>query len=148
MADNWKKKERENKKTQLKKNKEEKKLQRKENRKDGNDLDSMIAYIDENGNLSSSPPDPSKRKILKAEDIEIGVPKQRELTAEELIRKGKVSFFNMAKGYGFIKDNETGESIFVHANSLSQSIAENDKVTFEIGSGPKGPVALNVKVQQ
>lgn len=148
MADNWKKKERENKKTQLKKNKEEKKLQRKENRKDGNDLDSMIAYIDENGNLSSSPPDPSKKKILKAEDIEIGVPKQRELTAEELIRKGKVSFFNIAKGYGFIKDNETGESIFVHANSLSQSISENDKVTFEIGSGPKGPVALNVKVQQ
>lgn len=148
MADNWKKKERENKKTQLKKNKEEKKLQRKENRKDGNDLDSMIAYIDENGNLSSSPPDPSKKKILKAEDIEIGVPKQRELTAEELIRKGKVSFFNVAKGYGFIKDNETGESIFVHANSLSQSISENDKVTFEIGSGPKGPVALNVKVQQ
>ncbi len=148
MADNWKKKERENKKVQSKKSKEEKKLYRKENRKDGNDLDSMIAYIDENGNLSSTPPDPSKRKILNAEDIEIGVPKQRELTAEELVRKGKVSFFNIAKGYGFIKDIETGESFFVHANSITQSINENDKVTFEIGSGPKGPVALNVKLQQ
>ncbi len=148
MADNWKKKERENKKVQLKKNKEEKKQQRKENRKDGNNLDSMIMYIDENGNFSSTPPDPSKKKILNAEDIVIGVPKQRELTEEELTRKGKVSFFNTAKGFGFIKDNETGESFFVHANSLTQPVNENDKVTFEIGSGPKGPVALNVKLQQ
>lgn len=148
MADNWKKKERENKKVQLKKNKEEKKQQRKENRKDGNNLDSMIMYIDENGNFSSTPPDPSKKKILNAEDIVIGVPKQRELTEEELTRKGKVSFFNTAKGFGFIKDNETGESFFVHANSLTQPVNENDKVTFEIGPGPKGPVALNVKLQQ
>lgn len=148
MADNWKKKERENKKQQSKKSKEEKKLFRKDNRKDGNDLDSMIAYIDENGNLSSKPPDPSKKKILNVEDIVIGVPKQRELSADELIRKGKVSFFNGAKGYGFIKDDESGESIFVHATSLTEKINENDKVTFEIGSGPKGPVAVNIKVQQ
>lgn len=146
MADNWKKKERETKKTQQKKSKEEKKLQRKENRKEGNDLDSMMAYIDENGNLSSTPPDPAKKRINNAEDIEIGVPKQRELTAEELIRTGKVTFFNTAKGFGFIKDNETGESFFVHVNSLTQSVSENDKVTFETGNGPKGPVALNVKL--
>ena len=41
-----------------------------------------------------------------------------------------------------------GESIFVHATSLTEKINENDKVTFEIGSGPKGPVAVNIKVQQ
>jgi cold shock CspA family protein len=146
MADNWKKKERENKKQQSKKSKEEKKQVRKENRKDGNDLDSMIAYIDENGNLSSKPPDPTKKKVMNAEDIVIGVPKQRELSAEELIRKGKVSFFNVAKGYGFIKDNETGESIFVHASSIDGQINENDKVSFEIESGPKGPVAVNIKL--
>ncbi len=148
MADNWQKKEREAKKKQLKKTKEEKKLQRKENSKDGNDLDSMIAYVDENGNFTSTPPDPSKKRINNAEDMEIGVPKQRELTPEELVRTGKVSFFNTAKGFGFIKDNETGESYFVHANSLTQSVNENDKVTFEIGSGPKGPVALDVKLVQ
>ena len=146
MADNWKKKERENKKQQSKKSKEEKKQVRKENRKDGNDLDSMIAYIDENGNLSSKPPDPTKKKIMNAEDIVIGVPKQRELSAEELIRKGKVSFFNVAKGYGFIKDNETGESIFVHASSIDGQINENDKVSFEIETGPKGLVAVNIKL--
>lgn len=148
MADNWQKKEREAKKKQLKKSKEEKKLQRKENSKEGASLDSMMAYIDENGNLSSTPPDPSKKRINNAEDIEIGVPKQRELTPEELIRTGKVTFFNTAKGFGFIKDNVTGESYFVHANSLTQNITENDKVTFEIGSGPKGPVAMEVKLVQ
>ena len=148
MADNWQKKEREAKKKQLKKNKEEKKLLRKENSKDGNSLDSMMAYIDENGNLSSTPPDPSKRKIHNAEDIEIGVPRQRELSPEELIRTGKVSFFNTAKGFGFIKDDKTGESYFVHVNSLSQAITESDKVTYEIGSGPKGPVAMGVKLVQ
>lgn len=147
MADNWKKKERENKKQQVKKDKEEKKLHRKENKKDGNDLDSMIAYVDENGNLSAAPPDPRKKKTLSADEIVIGVPKQRELTEEELTRTGKVSFFNTAKGFGFIKDNATGESIFVHATSLTQQVNENDKVTFELGKGPKGPVALNVKLQ-
>lgn len=148
MADNWKKKERENKKQQSKKSKEEKKQLRKDNRKDGNDLDSMMAYIDENGNLSSKPADPSKIKVTKAEEIEIGVPKQRELTDEELVRKGKVSFFNTGKGFGFIKDDQTGESIFVHASALSEKISENDKVTFEVEPGPKGPVAVNIKVQQ
>lgn len=147
MADNWKKKERENKKQQSKKSKEEKKQFRKDNRKDGNDLDSMMAYIDENGNLSSKPADPSKIRVMNAEDIEIGVPKQRELSAEELVRKGKVSFFNTAKGFGFIKDDQTGESIFVHASSLTEKISENDKVTFEVEQGPKGHVAVNIKVQ-
>ena len=49
----------------------------------------MMAYIDENGNISSTPPDPTKkRKVINAEDIEIGVPKQRPVDPSELIRKG------------------------------------------------------------
>lgn len=148
MADNWKKKERENKKVQSKKSKEEKKQQRKENRKDGNDLSSMMVYVDENGNFTSTPPDPSKRKVMRAEDIEIGVPKQRELSPEELIKKGKVSFFNPEKGYGFIKENETGQSFFVHSNELTQVITDNDKVIFEMGMGAKGPIAVNVKLDK
>jgi cold shock CspA family protein len=148
MADNWKKKEREKKKQQSKKEKDEKKQERKETKKDGNDLDSMIMYIDENGNFSSTPPDPSKRKVFNAEDINIGVPKQEPVNPEDLIRKGTVSFFNNAKGYGFIKDDETDERVFVHANSLTEMIVENNKVTFEIESSPKGLVAVNVKVMR
>jgi cold shock CspA family protein len=143
MAETWNKKEREKKKQQSKKEKAERKQERKDNAKDGS-LDSMIAYLDENGNLSSVPPDPRKKVNIKLEDIEIGVPKYVEANPEDLIRKGVVTHFNDSKGYGFIKDLETQESVFVHINALSESIKEHDKVTFEVQMGPKGANATNV----
>ncbi|MBK6383988.1 MAG: cold shock domain-containing protein [Chitinophagaceae bacterium] len=146
MAETWNKKEREKKKQQAKKEKAERKQERKENTKDGNNLDSMLAYLDENGNLSSKPPDPRKKIDVKLEDIEIGVPKHEPVNPEDLIRKGVVTFFNDAKGYGFIKDLETQESVFVHINSLSEEIKEHNKVTFEIQMGPKGANAVNVQL--
>ena len=103
----------------------------------------MMAYVDENGNLSSTPPDPRKRKVYNLEDMQTGVPKRIE---EELgVREGIISFFNDAKGYGFIKDTKTGESIFVHANQLSEPVKENNKVSFETEQGMKGLNAINVK---
>ena len=146
MSETWNKKEREKKKQASKKEKAEKKLERKENSKNGNDLESMLAYLDENGNLSSKPPDPRKKIIVRAEDIEIGVPKHEPINPEDLIRKGIVTFFNDAKGYGFIKDLETQESVFVHINSLTEAIKENNKVSFEVEMGPKGASAVNVKM--
>ena len=110
------------------------------------DVDILLAYIDENGNLSSKPPDPRKRITINAEDIELGVPKQEPLNPEDLIRTGIVTFFNNDKGYGFIKDMETQESVFVHINSLTEEIKENNKVTFEVEMGPKGANAMNVKM--
>ncbi|MEI2737284.1 MAG: cold shock domain-containing protein [Chitinophagaceae bacterium] len=146
MAETWNKKEREKKKQQSKKEKAERKQERKENAKEGKSLDDMIAYLDENGNLSSTPPDPRKKVDIKLEDIEIGVPKQLPVNPEDLIRKGVVTFFNDAKGYGFIKDLETQESVFVHINSLNEEIKENNKVTFEVQMGPKGANAVNVQL--
>ena len=148
MAETWNKKEREKKRKANKKEKAEKKEERKENNKSGsgNDLDSMLAYLDENGNLSSRPPDPRKKITINAEDIEIGVPKQEPVNPEDLIRTGIVTFFNDAKGYGFIKDMETQESVFVHINALTEAIKENNKVTFEVEMGPKGANAVNVKM--
>jgi cold shock CspA family protein len=146
MGETWNKKEREKKKQANKKEKAEKKLERKENSKNGNDLDSMLAYLDENGNLSSKPPDPRKKITINAEDIDVGVPKQQPLNPEDLIRKGIVTFFNDSKGYGFIKDQETQESVFVHINSLTEAIKENNRVTFEVEMGPKGANAVNVKL--
>lgn len=145
MAETWNKKEREKKKRQNKKEKAEKKQERKENSKNS-DPESMYAYLDENGNLSSKPPDPRKKVIINVEDIEIGVPKHEPLSAEDLIRTGIVSFFNDTKGFGFIKDLETQESVFVHVNSLSEPIKENNKVSFEVEMGPKGANAVNVKL--
>ena len=106
----------------------------------------MIAYLDENGNLSSTPPDPKKRVEVKLEDIQIGVPEYVPPTEEELTHKGKVTFFNNDKGFGFIKDMQSQQSLFVHANNLSEPIKENDKVSFEIEMGQRGPMAVNVKI--
>ncbi|MEO8766704.1 MAG: cold shock domain-containing protein [Ginsengibacter sp.] len=142
----WNKKEREKKKQKSRKDKEEKKQERKEHAKEGKSFDDMLAYIDENGNLSSTPPDPSKKKKVRLEDIQIGVPKQAPADPADAIRKGTVTFFNESKGYGFIKDQVTQESIFVHANGLLDQIKENSKVIFEVEMGPKGPNALNVKL--
>lgn len=61
MAETWNKKEREKKKQQNKKEKAERKQERKDNAKPGMGLDDMLAYLDENGNLSSKPPDPEKK---------------------------------------------------------------------------------------
>jgi cold shock CspA family protein len=146
MGETWNKKEREKKKQQNKKEKAEKKQERKEHSKSANDLDSMLAYLDENGNLSSNPPDPRKKITINAEDIEIGVPKQEAVNPNDLIRKGIVTFFNDSKGYGFIKDLETQESVFVHINSLTEQIREDNKVSYEVEMGPKGANAVNVKL--
>lgn len=138
------KKEKEKKKAKERQEKAEKMEERKANTKKGKSLDEMMAYIDENGNISSMPPDPRKKKIVNAEDIQIGVPKY-EANEEEAIRNGVVTFFNDAKGFGFIKDLQTQESVFIHVNQLTERIAENDKVSFEVEMGPKGPSAINVK---
>ncbi len=146
MAETWNKKEREKKKQAKKKEKEEKKQERKENTSNGNDLDSMLAYLDENGNLSSKPPDPRKKIVINLEDIAIGVPKQEPMNPEDLIRTGTITFFNESKGYGFIKDLNSQESIFVHINSLQDAVKEGNKVNFEVEMGPKGANAINVKM--
>jgi cold shock CspA family protein len=145
MADSWNKKEREKKKQQGKKEKAEKKKERKEQSAAGKGLNEMIAYVDENGNITDTPPDPSKRKEIKLEDIEIGVPEYTPPTQEELTHTGKITFFNNEKGFGFIKDQVTQESIFVHVNNLNAQVKENDKVSFEIEKGPRGLMAVNVK---
>ncbi len=59
--------------------------------------------------------------------------------------KGKVKFFNMAKGFGFIA-GEDGKEYFVHTTGLEPGteLKENDEVTFEIEQGDKGPKAVKV----
>ena len=138
------KKEKEKKRAKDKQEKAEKMQERKANAKKGKSLDEMMAYLDENGNLSSTPPDPRKKKVFKPEEMQIGVPKHEE-GEEEAVRTGVVSFFNDTKGFGFIKDKQTGESVFVHANQLTERITENDNVSFEVVMGHKGPSAINVK---
>lgn len=144
MATSWNKKERENKKRDARKKKEERKQERKENTVKGKSLNEMMAYLDENGNLTSEPPDNRKKVEFKLEEIEIGVPRQKEPGPEELIRTGVVTYFNTAKGFGFIEDSENEQRVFVHQSSSSMSLQEGLKVRFEIEKGPRGYTAVNV----
>ena len=60
--------------------------------------------------------------------------------------KGTVKFFNESKGFGFIKEENTGKEYFVHSSGLKESIKENDVVTFDLENGKKGLNAVNVKL--
>jgi cold shock CspA family protein len=140
------KKDNEKKRAKKRTEKEERKAERQANAKSGQALEEMLAYVDEDGNISATPPDPKKKRIIKDEDIQIGVARRTNDDDADPVRTGIVSFFNESKGYGFIKDQHTQESIFVHANGLASGpIGENDKVTFEVEMGPKGPNAVRVK---
>ncbi|MFW6020136.1 MAG: cold-shock protein [Bacteroidales bacterium] len=59
---------------------------------------------------------------------------------------GKVKFFNEAKGYGFIKDQESDKEYFVHVTGLVDKIKEDDEVSFDLQEGKKGLNAVNVKL--
>lgn len=140
------KKEKEKKKLKKRQDKEQKKEERKVTSTKGLGIDDMLAYVDDDGNITSTPPDPKKKKIVKQEDIQIGISRQEAPDPADLVRKGTVTFFNTSKGYGFIKDHDTQESIFVHQNALDVAIKENDKVSFEVEKGLKGLNAINLKL--
>lgn len=143
MADSYQKKEREKKKRKRKKEKQE----RKEQKKFEGKTQVEFMYVDENGQFSKTPPEKPKKEV-KLEDIEIGVPKYEDDGKSKFGREGKVKFFNAEKGYGFIIENDSQESYFVHVNDLEEEIDAEDKVSFEIGTGPKGPIAINVQLQK
>ena len=102
--------------------------------------------VDENGNLSSTPPDPLKKRKIVAADIEIGVPTRAAEEEVDPNRFGTVTFFDTSKGYGFIKDRDSQDSIFSHINGHLEQIQEGDKVTFRTEKGMKGLNAVDVKI--
>jgi len=141
--DSFNKKEREKKRQKRKKEKLERKEQKKLEGKTGPEF----MYLDADGNLTTTPPDPdAKKEEINLEDIQISVPKSEKSDVSNFLKQGVVKFFNTEKGYGFITDSATRDSIFVHIDSCNQEIKQNDKVTYEVGKGNKGPVALDVKV--
>jgi cold shock CspA family protein len=139
------KKEVRNKKEKKRKEKELKRAKKKIGAKKSS-FDDMIAYVDEFGMISSTPPDPDKKTVVDADSIELKITKNNPETVPDYIRKGVVTFFNDSKGYGFIRDQDSHQSVFVHANSLLEPIKETDVVIFEITKGPKGPSATKVKL--
>jgi CspA family cold shock protein len=64
---------------------------------------------------------------------------------------GIVKWFNDAKGFGFIKPDEGGEDLFAHFSAINapgfKSLAENQRVSFDVTTGPKGKQAANIQPQ-
>lgn len=141
--ESFSKREKEKKKAQKKKEKQLKREQRLEENAQKGGLDSMIAYVDEFGNLTDTPPEEQNREEIEAEDIVIGVPKKEDTEAPK-VNVGTVAFYDSSKGFGFINDSHSGEKYFFHINNVTFDIKENDKVSFDIVRGRKGMDAVNV----
>lgn len=130
------------KRAEKQKKKDEKKLSGKTS-----SFEDMIAYVDENGVITSTPPEENPQKEeIKQEEIMISVPKKEK--EEPVVLKGKVDFFNTSKGFGFIKELIRGERYFFHVNNiLSAVITEGDIVTFDLERGLKGMNAINIRLE-
>ena len=136
------KQEKEKQRDKKRKEKLERKEERKANASDGG-FDNMIAYVDEFGNITSTPPDPTKKQKIDASTIEIGVAR-REEEAVPAVRNGRIDFYDDSKGFGFIKETGTQEKFFVHVKRLLQDVKEGVTVTFELERGLKGMNAVRV----
>jgi len=143
MANSFNKRELEKKKEQKRKEK----LKRKEERKasGSTSFEDMIAYVDENGVITSTPPDQSNKQEVEIENIAISTPKKEDV--EDPILNGRVEYFNPDKGYGFIKNTANMEKYFFHISSAPASIKEGNKVTFELERGQKGMNAVRIMLQ-
>ena len=111
-------------------------------------FEEMLAYVDENGVITSTPPElnPNKEEI-KQEDILISTPKQEDIETPTVL-KGRVDYFNESKGYGFIKDLGSDEKYFFHvSNNTLTDISETDIVTFELERGLRGMNAINIRIE-
>ena len=121
------------KRAEKQKKKEEKKLSGK-----ASSFEDMIAYVDENGVITSTPPAENiKKEEINQEEILISVPKKEK--EEPVVLKGKVDFFNTSKGFG--------ERYFFHVNNLLSKVEEGDIVTFDLERGLKGMNAINISLE-
>jgi cold shock CspA family protein len=141
MAISFNKRENEKKRQQKKLEKQKRKEVRKESGKSS--FDDMIAYVDENGMITSTPPDLRQKEEIEQEEILISVPK-REDREDALIRKGRVEHYNASEGYGFIKDTANMYKYFFHISNAPQDIAEGRIVTFNPEKNDRGMSAVNI----
>lgn len=140
--ESFNKKEKEKKRLKQKQDKKQRMEERKAGKKSGQSLEGMLAYLDEDGNLTDTPPDPKNKKEFALEDIQIGVPSRDHEIIES--KSGTISFYNKAKGFGFINDATSGERLFFHNSELLEPIEEQDKVSFKVERGPRGLNAVAV----
>lgn len=140
----FEKREKEKKRQQRHEEKQRRKEERKAN-KSGGGLENMMAYVDENGRITSTPPDPTKRVEIDASEIQIGVPRRRAEDETPVVRIGRVDFFDASKGFGFINEDGSRERFFFHVSGLIDEVRDGDKVTYDVERGTRGMNAVRVK---
>lgn len=122
------------------------KQKRKEERQSSgpSSMDEMIAWVDENGNLTNVPPDERDvvKTEIKLEDIAVSTPKKEDIEIEPF--KGRVDYFNADKGYGFIRETGSGEKYFFHISAAPAGITEGNAVEFELERGTRGMNAVKI----
>ncbi|MCW3161250.1 cold shock domain-containing protein [Chryseobacterium oryctis] len=142
MADSFSKKENFKKKVQKAKEKALKREERKTSNNKGKSLDDMLMYVDENGQLTSTPPNRDAKTEIDLNDIQLGA---APIVEEETINMGIVTFFS-EKGYGFITEDKTKENIFFHSNNCTEPVKKGNKVSYEKEKSPKGFSAIDIKI--
>lgn len=146
MAETFSKRERRKKKIERRREKELRRDERRNTVVKSKSLEEMMAYVDENGNLSNTPPDPNKMHKIAASDIVIDIPRAAPDDPEAVLT-GIVNYFDPSKGYGFIINEQTKERLFVHVKSLAQpniELAMGDIVSYTAMRSPRGMQAVSV----
>ena len=121
--------------------KQKRKEERKANAGNGS-FEDMIAYVDENGLITDTPPDMNNKQEINIEDIAVSTLKKEE--TEETVLRGRVEYFNEDRGFGFIKDVNSTEKYFFYITSVQNPIVEGNMVTFELERGRKGMNAVRI----
>jgi cold shock CspA family protein len=140
MAISFNKRENEKKRQQKKLEKQKRKEIRKESGKSS--FEDMIAYVDENGMITSTPSDRQRKDEIEQDEILISVSKKEK--EEAVIHRGRVEHFNPSKGYGFIKDMASTDKYFFHISNAPRDIDEGHTVTFDLEKGNRGMTAVNI----
>ncbi|HLW08957.1 MAG TPA: cold shock domain-containing protein [Fermentimonas sp.] len=137
-------------KREIEKNKQQKRKEKREKREarklqPTDSFEDMIAYVDANGVIMDERPEPTNTEEIELEDIEISIP-PKEVEEKLGDPTGKVEFYNVDRGFGFIKESDSPKKYFFHASNAEYGIGENDNVTFKLENGPKGVNAVEVKL--
>lgn len=141
MADSFSKKENLKKKAQKRQEKAQKREERKTNNNKGKSLEDMLVYVDRFGNLTDlSPEEQAEEEAKNAKQIKKGSSEN-----EDMLFTGIVNYYS-EKGFGFITDDQTKESIFVHSSETSQPLQKGTKVQYQKKQTAKGFNAIAVKI--
>jgi len=143
--ESFSKKEVRNKQLKKRKEKKERRDEKKENGKQS--FEEMIAYVDEMGVISSTPVDLSQKRKVAPESIELDISKRNSRDKEDSLNFGIVSKFDNSKGYGFIIDSKSRDSVFFHISDCIDEISKGNTVEYNIEQGANGFKAKNVKIK-